>query len=248
MVQDRHDYQIGGQVAALRLIATIVFLVVVALAATSVYRVQSQSMAPSFHPGDYLIVNRLAYGFSVQSLLPGIGNLLPHSYVVRWSEPSRGQIVSCSLHHDGKQSVIFKRVAAVSGDDIEVKRSSVLINGHEYKFIHRQQLGERSPYDEWPVFPGGVEFTYLRYGPFRVPAPGDTIHLTPHNINAWWQVFSSEYPDSLQFHSFRHYVVRDRYIFLLGDNFWDSMDSRLLGPVSTGRVTGRVSALKGRQR
>ena len=90
--------------------------------------IPSESMQPTLNPGDYLLVNRLAYGVHV-----------PFTSAVelsRWSLPARGDIVIFNSlpesEHDG--ALFIKRVVGLSGDTIEVQDDHIVLNGKRLQY------------------------------------------------------------------------------------------------------------------
>lgn len=70
--------------------------------------VSGMSMYPTLNNGDYLLVNRMAYEFSI---------------------PQRGDIVVFKSHlSDGRY--LIKRVIAVEGERVEIKQGNVYVNGY----------------------------------------------------------------------------------------------------------------------
>lgn len=74
---------------------------------TGRYRVDGHSMLPTLHHGEYLIVNKLSYVFD---------------------EPERGDIIVLHVAVDQNRDYI-KRVIGVPGDRVEVRESTVYVNG-----------------------------------------------------------------------------------------------------------------------
>lgn len=72
------------------------------------FQIPSESMQPTLEPGDRVLVNRLAYSFG--------------------GSPERGDLIVFKSPSDPETDYI-KRVIAVGGETVEVKRGSVIING-----------------------------------------------------------------------------------------------------------------------
>lgn len=71
------------------------------------FQIPSESMVPTVDPGDRILVNRLAY---------------------RFGDIKRGDIIVFKAPFDPETDFV-KRVVAVAGDTVEVKRGGVIVNG-----------------------------------------------------------------------------------------------------------------------
>ncbi len=74
---------------------------------TARIRVEGNSMEPSLHDGEFVVVNRLAY---------------------RWSEPERGDIIVFLFPLDPDRRFI-KRIIGLPGDSVVVEDGTVYVNG-----------------------------------------------------------------------------------------------------------------------
>ena len=90
--------------------------------ATKVY---GQSMEPSLHSDQRLIVEKLSY------------HLHP---------PRRGDVVVLKLHHDNSE-LLIKRVIGLPGEEIEIKEGRVFINGKplEEPYLNQFTAGQMAP-------------------------------------------------------------------------------------------------------
>lgn len=80
----------------------------------SVWKAQSDSMAPAVRQGEYVWVNKLTYLFQ---------------------KPVQGDVVAfhCDVYsEDGEGSTLIKRVAATEGDSVEIRDGALYVNGHIY--------------------------------------------------------------------------------------------------------------------
>ena len=81
--------------------------ILAALLTSAPLRVEGNSMAPSFLPGQYLLIDRTAY---------------------RLRPPRRGDVVT--VQHPGlDEKALLKRVVALPGERVTLWRGKVLING-----------------------------------------------------------------------------------------------------------------------
>ncbi len=99
-----HPHLLRDLVETMVLVA-IAFLVVNALIGR--FRIEQVSMQPNLHEGEYVIVDKVSYGFG---------------------QPQRGEIVVLKNPSVGQPDLI-KRVIGLPGETIEVRGGSVYING-----------------------------------------------------------------------------------------------------------------------
>ena len=85
------------------------------------FQIPSGSMLPTLEVGDFILVNKYAYGIR----LPVAG-----TKVYKVGDPQRGDIMVFKYPEDGKTNYI-KRVIGVAGDEIVYKNKILYINGEE---------------------------------------------------------------------------------------------------------------------
>jgi signal peptidase I len=166
--------------------------------------IPSGSMVPTLLVGDYLFVNKFAYGYSHFSL-PFSPDLF--SGRIFGSVPKRGTVVVFRPPGDPSEDYI-KRVIGLPGDTVQMTGGQLYINGKE---VPRTDMGNyiddssggpvvAREYDE--MLPGGVDHPILK----------ETD-----------QGFANNTPV---------YTVPPGDLFMMGDNRDDSEDSRFMdGPV-----------------
>ena len=71
------------------------------------FQIPSESMEPTIDPGDRILVNRLAY---------------------RYGDIKRGDVIVFKAPNEPDTDFV-KRVVALAGDTVEVKRGQVIVNG-----------------------------------------------------------------------------------------------------------------------
>ena len=184
------------------------------------FTIPSGSMEPTVMPGDYVIIDKYAYGYSRFSLPIAVplfkGRLFDRV-------PQRGDIIVFKLPRDNKTDYI-KRLIGLPGDKIQVSRGVVYVNG---KAFPRQEI---SP---------GVET-----GPFGLTHPVDRFQETMPSGKTY--VTNSYGPDG-EADNTGVYVVPAKSYFFMGDNRDNSADSRFapeqqgVGYVPEENLVGRAS-------
>jgi signal peptidase I len=96
-----------------------------------VSEVSGSSMEPALVNGNWVVVNRLAYGLHV----PGT-----KGYLLMWNEPARGDIIIFYDPVTGR--LLVKRVLGLPGDRIDVHGGYLCING---KPLTPQPLAGQEP-------------------------------------------------------------------------------------------------------
>ncbi|MFZ8803830.1 MAG: signal peptidase I [Candidatus Calescibacterium sp.] len=114
--------------------------------AVQAYKIPSGSMIPTLLVGDYILVNRLSYGLRIPY----------YKYILRWGEIKRGDIIVFVFPEDPSKDFI-KRVIALPGETIEIRKKKIYINGKEIE-------------DKWGFFSDDyVGPPRDDFGPFQVP-------------------------------------------------------------------------------
>lgn len=99
---------------------------------TARIRVEGNSMEPSLHDGEFVVVSRLAY---------------------RWAEPGRGDIVVFRFPLDLQRRFI-KRIIGLPGDTIRVEAGQVFVNG---QLLDEPYISAQPRYTgQWDVGPREV--------------------------------------------------------------------------------------------
>lgn len=220
------------------LVKLAIFVLIVRSFLFSPFSIPSESMQPRLLIGDYLIVNKMAYGYSRYSLPFGVP-LIPGRIFA--SLPKRGDVVVFKAPPTQEEDYI-KRVIGLPGDRIQVTDGVVSLNG---KTIDRVRVADAIiPVTEnmraaarrdgtlpcfLPIFEeetGGRQV--CRYPRYRETLPNGHSYDTLDVYDS-----GSSFPDTTQV-----YVVPEGHIFFMGDNRDRSADSRF--PAVRGRGIGLV--------
>ncbi len=174
--------------------------------------IPSGSMIPTLLIGDYVIVEKWAYGAR-----------LPFTATAQatWASPKRGDIVVLLAPPDNaRDDDLIKRVVAVGGDTVEIRDGALVLNG--------------SPVPREPV-PGACSYwNRPEGGPWMEEPCSDFIEeLDGHRYHSYCT-------PGLPCGDVAPAVVPPGHVWLAGDHRDHSADSRVFGPVPVGRVKGRA--------
>lgn len=129
------------------------------------YQIPSESMVPTLEVGDFILVNKYAYGLR----LPVVGTKL-----VAVGEPERGDVMVFIPPHDPRYFI--KRVIGIPGDHIRYENKALFLNGERlpYEFVREFTMdipygGAQVPVREYVETIGGTRHSIFRYR-FTEPA------------------------------------------------------------------------------
>jgi signal peptidase I len=170
------------------------------------YNVPSNSMNHTLKAGDYIFVNKLAYGarLPITPIAIPFSNLywdglqLPYLRIVAYSKIKHQDIVvfnlplDIELPIDQRQNYI-KRCIAIAGDTIQIKSGIVYINNSaivETENVlfpidaNKNRIILDSTIYSPTVFPNAsdIKWNIDHFGPLYIPKKGDSILLTKNNV------------------------------------------------------------------
>ena len=183
------------------------------------FNIPSGSMLPTLQIGDYLFVSKTSYGYSEHSFPFGLGNFEGR---IMETEPKRGDVIVFKLPTNTSIDYI-KRLIGLPGDEIQVKKGRLYING---EMVDREPVGmTRVP------SPNGGHDSMMEY---IETLPGGVMHKI-------YEESDSEPLDNTDV-----FVVPEGHYFMMGDNRDNSQDSRveeLVGYVPADNLVGRAEIL-----
>jgi signal peptidase I len=223
------------------------------------FTIPSGSMIPTLAVGDFIFVNKLAYG---------LWNPVVGKSNTRWSLPQSGDVIVFDYPCDDKDYI--KRVIAVEGDEISVSAEGfAFVNGksvdikskgtfENYKYYENIETIPLSHYQSTMKRPDDQEvlhfstihsqnFTAMRgtskqaFDWTKRPKQFAEIHLLDHKEHIPHYVCLKQNMNlNASPYRFPWKVPKD-HVFVMGDNRDNSYDSRFWGFVPVERIKGRAS-------
>ncbi len=176
------------------------------------FRIPSGSMMPTLLIGDFILVNKFAYGIRLPVL---------NSKIISIGEPKRGDVVVFRYPKD--QSVDYiKRVIGVPGDKIEYRDKTVFING------------KQSP----QVFIGSYQGSGSGKNMTGALESMESIDKVEHRILV--NQHRPDFSFGCQVLSRGGITVPAGHYFVMGDNRDNSNDSRCWGLVPEDNLAGKA--------
>lgn len=208
------------------------------------FRIPSGSMENTLLVGDFLLVNKIAYGLRTPRYFPMTAQAIPSIAVPVFGSVRRGDVVV--FEYPGRRSEVdgakpmyyIKRCVGLPGDTLAIRSGQVTVNGREVMLPRRA----KSLYGN--AFSNGGD-----YGPTIVPRKGEKILLTSENLGAYKDLVERERHRVeinmagavlIDGREMSHYAVERDYYFVLGDNRGNSLDSRAWGFVPEDAIIGEA--------
>ncbi|QQG34994.1 MAG: signal peptidase I [Deltaproteobacteria bacterium] len=191
------------------------------------YRIYSGSMLPTLQIGDLVFTSKICYGLK--------SPIFRNQYTITWCNPKQGDIIIFEAPNyvpKYANQVWTKRVIALAGQNISIKDSIIYI-------------------DNKPLYQS--KFKYKWYIPFKeklflkkiIIESQEKIHsILPHKIYS--SLSKQNWPNKSTPHlnglicSENHCTIKEGYVFVLGDNRGNSLDSRTWGAVPCNHIKGKI--------
>lgn len=183
------------------------------------FRIPSGSMIPTLMIGDFILVNKFAYGLKVPftDLVLGDNSFNP-VYIAGKSDPKRGDVVVFKYPKDLSVNYI-KRVVGLPGDSLEIRNKVVYIN--DKAIVPSEVDGKAIMADMDDKFKGyNLKFYKLK--------TGEHEHIIQQDNDNFFKV------------DFDKITIPAGKFFMMGDNRDFSYDSRYWGFISHEQIKGRA--------
>lgn len=203
---------------AIKEVHSIFWIILLVLAFRSVFfepfRIPSGSMIPTLMIGDFILVNKFAYGFKV----PFSDFFGDPIYISEFSKPNRGDVVVFKYPKDPDINYI-KRVIGLPGDYLEIRNKVVYIN---------DQPLQTETFDGKEIMKD-MDDKFRGYNlKFFKAKTGEHEHILQQDYDNYFKV------------DYEKRKIPEGHFFVMGDNRDFSYDSRFWGYVPARYIKGKA--------
>lgn len=205
----------------IRILSFLFILVLLRVLFFEIYTVNQSSMKNTFSTGDKVLITKRFYTLKNNDILV--------------------------FEHE-KQTLI-KRCIGLAGDTVEIIKGVFFINNKQVPHPPKAVIKENSETDVITrsniYFNYGANWTTSDFGPYIIPKKGMKLSLTPENIALYGLLIKDDSVANLKLPQINKqqpsfYIFKHDYLFLVGDNRPESIDSRIFGPIAQADVRGKV--------
>tara|TARA_R110000868_G_scaffold97619_9_gene268614 strand:+ start:3118 stop:3897 length:780 start_codon:yes stop_codon:yes gene_type:complete len=179
------------------------------------FRIPSGSMIPTLMIGDFILVNKFAYGFKLPfSDISLFGIDSDPIYLFGESQPERGDVVVFKYPSDPSINYI-KRVVGLPGDSIEIREKRVFINDQPLDQMEIDGREIMSDMDE----------KFKNYNlKFYKSKTGEHEHTIQQDVDNYYK---TDY-EKKTIPAGKYFVMGDNRDFSYDSRFWGYVDHKLI--------------------
>lgn len=224
------------------------------------FRIPTGSMEKTLLVGDFLLVTKFTYGATSPRNIPFTDIRIPYFQLPAFKDPQKGNIIVFDFpgerdELESKEVVNYiKRCVATPGDTVQVIDKQLYINGEispNPEHVQFDNVKRPKDFVNPRMFPKGSKWNEDWYGPIRVPKIGDKIKIDEENYEGW-KMFVMKEGHKINMTSDRiikvddvelpngEYTVERDYLFMMGDNRNNSLDSRFWGFMPVENIVGEA--------
>lgn len=235
------------------------------------YKIPTDSMEPTILPGDYILVNKLAYGARLFNMFDALdAKKVKIRRMPGFSPVKNNDVIVFHIPHPHKKNKIemdmhkyyIKRCIGIPGDTLRIINGLYNVNSDKNKQpgnLSTQLAFSAKPESAFPknvfnAFPKDslLKWNIKNFGPLYIPRRGDVIELNRTNALLYKKIIEWEKGyrltlenDSLLDHgqNLSNYKFTHNYYFMGGDKVENSQDSRYWGLLPDELIVGKASLI-----
>lgn len=235
------------------------------------YRIPTDSMEPTIIPGDYVLVNKLAYGARLFNLFDAVeGKQVKIKRMHGLTKIKNNDVVVFHIPHPNSKDKIemnmskyfIKRCIGIAGDTLSIVNGIYTLHSDTTKRLGNfpEQLNLRcKTADEFPkgVYEAFPKKTFLNwnikdFGPVYIPKKGDVMELDKTNSLVYKKIIEWEKGYFLKLTNdtlwneevpVTVHTFSHNYYFMGGDKVENSQDSRYWGLLPDNLIVGKAAVI-----
>lgn len=193
------------------------------------FTIPTGSMVPTLQINDYIVANKAVYRYSD----PNVGD------IVVFKPPERG----IPEAQKGQDIDYIKRVQGVAGDIVELRDNVLYRNGKkvEERYVHFMSTNDQVHFFDIPKSDGPRwDFKLVMHKGAIWPVQYDENSANPSSAPLAREFFASSYEEQEELRRAKPVPVPKGYFLMMGDNRFNSFDSRGWGLVPRASIIGRA--------
>lgn len=234
----------------------------------SSFKIPTDSMQPTIIPGDYVLVNKLAYGARIFDLFDAVdGKDVKIRRALGYTNVKNNDVVVFHIPHPNSWDKIemnmskyfIKRCIGIPGDTLQIINGFYVINSDttkHYGNISAERMLSKTTKEALPegvyrTFPwdATLGWNIKDFGPLYIPAKGDRMKLNRTNALLYKKIieWEKETPLKIENDTLWHnekplltYTFTHNYYFMGGDKVENSQDSRYWGLLPDELIVGKA--------
>jgi signal peptidase I len=236
----------------------------------SSFKVPTPSMKPTILAGDYILVNKPAYGARLPKNFNFMkGGKFETFRVKGFSKIKRNDIIVFNFPYPNRYGIgwnldlyYMKRCVALSGDTFyidrgiyKVKNCPDVLGNYKAQCRFSKVRPEEIRPETFHCFPesDNYHWTVKSFGPLYVPSKGDSLAIDSKNIALYQNLIRYETDKEIYLKNdtvylndelLQSYVFQQNYYFMAGDHAPDSRDSRYWGLLPEDHIVGKVAIVR----